>query len=453
MKAEHTITTLRSGSATGASVGRSRWLYIRLWLLFFLAYGPVGAMVPFFTLHLEELGLTPVQIGWACSTQAMGAMLAPLIFGQIADRWLAADRCVTLCAIATAALLWLLGDQADFLPLFAVAFVYWIVMTPLMTLANAIGFTHLPPQHFGWIRAGGTLGWMVQGWLLGYWFSQPEWLVPVRDWLHTQGWHGGWVDAFRLGSVMAVVVALYSLTLPATPPKVTRTSSFLAPLAAMGMLKHRMFAIYFICTVGLCVTMPFTTQTNPLLLRHLGVPRNLLGPTMTLAQTTEFLALGLLPWILGRLGQRRTMLLGLSSWLVGLTILTIGEPCALVVVSLLTYGLYICCYLVAGQVFVNSEATGDTRVSAQGMVTLATGLGLLAGNLLVGWVRHWTDAAFTPTYAVAVALAGVFWVVFLLGFGDGKGVESAQNGVPTESRLGTRTPVAREVVIHPAPST
>jgi len=387
-------------------------------LLFFLAYAPLGAVVPLFTLHLTELGFTPTEIGWICATQAIGALIAPLLVGQIADRWIAADRCLAWCALLTAGLLWLLAEQVGVWPVFVVCLVFWITVTPLMTLANAIGFTHLPQGHFGWVRLGGTFGWMVQCWLVGYWFQHPDWLAPVREAIRAECSPSLWSDAFRLASLMALVVSVYALTLPRTLPCPARTSSFFAPLAALQLIRRRPFAVYFLCTVGLCVTMPFTTQNNPLLLKELGITNSSVTPILTLCQSTELISLGFLPVFLPRFGQRRTMIFGLSCWLVGLSILTIGGPVELVVPSLVTHGLYICCYLVAGQVFVNSQARGDLRVSAQGLITFASGLVLLLGNLLVGLVREHFHTTLAGTYGVAVVLTLCLWVVFLAGFSE-----------------------------------
>ena len=55
----------------------------------------------------------------------------------------------------------------------------------------------------------------------------------------------------------------------------------------MKLLWDRSFAVYWLCFVGVCVTLPFTTQIAPLLLAHLGIPRPWVGPTLTLGQSME----------------------------------------------------------------------------------------------------------------------------------------------------------------------
>src|SRR5262249_59426505 len=82
-------------------------LTTRLSLLLGLLYAVPGSVVPLFSLRLKELGFTPAEIGWCCATQAIGSLLAPLLAGQIADRWVAADRCLAICSFVTAGLLWI----------------------------------------------------------------------------------------------------------------------------------------------------------------------------------------------------------------------------------------------------------------------------------------------------------------------------------------------------------
>ncbi|MBI1915204.1 MAG: MFS transporter, partial [Planctomycetes bacterium] len=282
-------------------------------------------------------------------------------------------------------------------------------MAPALTLASAISFAHLaqPEHEFGRVRLWGTVGWIVQGWLLGCWFSRPAWLTawsPIDT-----------ADIFRLGALMAFLLGLYALTLPATPPRRDATT-LLAPLSALRLLRQRSFAIYFLCNVSLCVTLAFASQTTPLLLRSRGVSEAWLGPVLTIAQSTEVLSLGVLPLLLTRWGQRRVMLAGLVAWAAALSVLTVGQPLGLVVGSLSLNGLFICCFLVAGQVFVNSRAPGDLRASAQALLSFTSGLGMLGGNLLAGWVRQQGGEPFAPTFALATGIALTALVVFSAGF-------------------------------------
>src|SRR5579884_2513937 len=110
----------------------------------FLQYAPSGALVPLFSLRLQELGFTPVQIGWACATQALATLVAPLAAGQVADRWWPAERCLTVCGLAAGVLLWLLARLAEPWAVLAVCLLFWLFMVPATTLSVVLTLTHLP---------------------------------------------------------------------------------------------------------------------------------------------------------------------------------------------------------------------------------------------------------------------------------------------------------------------
>ncbi len=388
----------------------------------FLQYAVAGAWVPTFTLRLTELDFTPAQIAWACAGSALASLVAPLVAGQVADRWCAAERCVACCAAVAGALLWLLAGLTGPLAVFLTAVAFWLVMVPATTLGISVCFAHLPdPERtYGSVRLWGTVGWVVPGLLLGVWFANPAALAGVQTWLRPGGPPSELADAQRLAGLLAFALAGYALTLPHTPPVKGRKGSaaWLAPLAALGLLRHRLFAVYCVCSLGVCVAMPFTTQLTPLLLQHLGIPREWISPTLTLSQSMEIVSLGLLPLLLLRLGVRGTMALGLVSWALLMTALMIGEPAGLVVGALGLNGVCISCFLVAGQVFVNARARRDLRASSQALLTFVNGAGLLIGNLLVGWVRDQVGGAFAPTFATAAAIAAAALLVFLVGSAD-----------------------------------
>jgi len=254
---------------------------------------------------------------------------------------------------------------------------------------------------------------------LSFWFENPAWLAWFAAWLRPELPRSELPDAFRLGAILAVGLSIYALTLPHTPPSRTG-GTWLAPLGAIHLLKRRAFGVYIGVMLGLYITVAFTGQMTQLLLQSLGISLPWVCRTLTLAQVTEILSLAMLPWFLFRLGRAGTMRLGIAAWTLALALLTIGWPTELVVASLALNGLLICCFLVAGQVFLNSQATGDIRASTQGLFTFTSGLGLLIGNLLVGEVRSFFNRAFAPSYGVATAIGVVMLVTFFVGFSDDK---------------------------------
>ncbi|MFQ3592442.1 MAG: MFS transporter, partial [Gemmataceae bacterium] len=281
----------------------------------------------------------------------------------------------------------------------------------------------LPAKQFGPIRMWGTIAWMIVGWLGGAWLA----------WRQTPP-----ADVFRLGSLMAGLLAGYALTLPSTPPK---PSKGFAPFMALQLFRNQGFVIYTICLFGSSLTFPFTTQLTPLLLQQLGVTKQWMTPTLTVAQPLEVIGLFILPGLLVNLGTRFTMIVGLSAWFSAMVILSIGQPLALVIPSLALNGIFITCFSIAGQIYVNGLAEGtDVRASVQGLFSCINGTGLLLGNLLAGGLRHATGDHIPSAFVVAVGITGGMLLLFVLGFERNHplGTPALNATVPTPTAHETR---------------
>jgi MFS family permease len=90
--------------------------------------------------------------------------------------------------------------------------------------------------------------------------------------------------------------------------------------------------------------------------------------------------------------------------------------------SLAFNGLLITGFMVAGQVFINRSVGPGLRASAQGLLTVVNGVGMLLGHKLVGWVRDAAGGEMPPVFRVGASLTGVLLVLFLTTFRDPKEV-------------------------------
>jgi MFS family permease len=367
----------------------------------FLSFLVPGAIVPLFSKHLDALGFSPVVIAVCCATQAFGVVFGAPLISQIADRWYPANRCLVVCSFLGSVCLWGLSVARDPLLVFALAALFWLLCSPAMLMVNTICFTHLTAagKPFGGVRMWGTLGWMAAGWAVGLWLAYDR--TPA--------------DNFVLGAVFALALALYGLTIPHTPPQPARDTC-LAPLAAYRLLRGRSFFVYCVCILGVCITLPFTFQATPFLLRDLGTSDTMLPAILTVAQSTEVLTLPFLTLILGRFGFRGSMLFGLSAWALAMVFLAIGGPWELVVGSQVLNGLCLTCFVIAGQVYVNQLARPDLRASVQGLLNSVNGVGQILGHLCVGLLRWLHDGNTGLTFLVAAILTACLLPIFYLGF-------------------------------------
>jgi MFS family permease len=428
---EARITVPRQGSAAHVPV-RPPFLKVRLAVLMFLAFMVMGAWMPVFTLFLKKLGFTPDQTAWASATNAIGSMIAPLLWGQIADRWLAKERCISLCALMCGILLWLLADVTQPALMIAGCIALWFFLIPVIGLSGAFIFRQLahPERDYGQIRLWGTIGWMAANWGLTAWFE----IVPG-----VFGSSGDQTpdlaDSMRLGALAAFAVTLYALTMPHAPPsrmsaggrgwRARLVQAVDAPRCTLRLFRRRSFFVYSACMFGFYVTVSFTQQLNPLLLDKLGVDEKMVPLYLTICQVLEVAFLAILPLLLTKFGTKATMTLGAGAWTVGLFLLSVGQPVGLVLTALSASGAYICCFVISGQVFVNRQATPDIRASAQGLLVFFNGAGLLVGHLLVGWIRDWTGDHYDVAYRIAALVSAALFVLFVAGFTTASATENS----------------------------
>ena len=82
------------------------------------------------------------------------------------------QRCIAIGSALGAALLWWLSELRDPQMVCLVSLVFWLIMVPVVTIGNALTFSHLrdPAKQFGKIRLWGTVGWVAAGWMMGAWW-------------------------------------------------------------------------------------------------------------------------------------------------------------------------------------------------------------------------------------------------------------------------------------------
>jgi nucleoside transporter len=162
-------------------------------------------------------------------------------------------------------------------------------------------------------------------------------------------------------------------------------------LDALGLLKDRNFAVFFIASILICIPLAFYYQTAHPFLSNSGMD----NPTgkMTIGQISEVLFLLLLPVFFARFGFKKTILIGMLAWAVRYVLFAFGNAGDLSFMLLIGIALHGICYdffFVSGQIYTNSKAGERYKSAAQGLITLATyGVGMLIGFAVAGKI---TDA-------------------------------------------------------------
>jgi nucleoside transporter len=285
-----------------------------------------------------------------------------------------------------------LARQHQFAGFYPLLLIYMLLYMPTLALVNAIAFRQLkdPSRQFSSIRVWGTIGWIVAGLCISYLFS---WDAPAAI------AQGALAKTFAMSGVASIILGLYSLTLPSTPPMATGSSARgvrdVLGLEALGLLANRNFLVFFVSSILICIPLAFYYQHANQFLTELKVP-NATGK-QTLGQMSEVAFMLLIPVFLRRFGMKATLLVGMLAWAVRYALFAFGNAGELTFMLLIGIALHGVCYdffFVSGQIYIDSKAGPQIKSAAQGLITLATyGVGMLVG--------FWAAGQITDHYAVA----------------------------------------------------
>jgi len=363
----------------------------------------------------NNLNATDPQIGLAFSTQSWGAIIAPFIFGLIADRYFNAEKILGIIHIIGGVILFQMANSITFDSFYPYVLGYMIIYMPTLALVNSVSFRQMddPSKDFSKIRVWGTIGWIVAGLVISFVFSwDSEAMIS----------EGALKNTFMMCSIASIILGVYSFTLPKTPPITSdekRSSiSDILGLDALKLLKDKNFAIFFISSILICIPLAFYYQnTNPFLTEI-----NMSNPTgkMTLGQISEVLFMLLLPIFLKKYGIKKTLLLGMAAWALRYGFFALGSDGSMAWTLLLGIGLHGICYdffFVSGQIYTDSKAGERYKSAAQGLITLATyGVGMLIGFWAAGQISNYYIVAEGHNWEMIWLLPAAFSVLVFLFF-------------------------------------
>ncbi|HZS03984.1 MAG TPA: MFS transporter [Blastocatellia bacterium] len=389
-----------------------RWSFS---VMMFLQYMIWGAWSPDYTDYLQNrLGFSGLQSGSIFSLLPIGCMLAPVIAGQLADRYFATEKLLAVLHLAGGVLLMLAARMTDYRSLWLTMLGWAILYAPTLALTNSICFHHMPEaeKQFGLVRVWGTIGWIAAGATLS------KVLRAMAPGL--LGGLGGF-DGLWLAGIASLILGLFSFALPHTPPAQKGGNPW-AFLGAIKMLRDPQFAIFMGISFVVATELMFYYVLTAPFLYHAGVKTGDAPFWMAIcAQGAEILTMLALPWMMMKWGLRKTMTVGILAWPIRYAVFALGGPLWLVIAALTLHGLCYVCFFTASYIYVNQVAEPDIRASAQGLITFVTlGAGLFLGSWFAGFINDQftvngrTD--YTKVFLVPLALTVICAIVFMAFF-------------------------------------
>jgi nucleoside transporter len=411
----------------------------RLSAMMFLEFFIWGAWYVSMTGFITKSGMTGLT-GAAYTVGPLAAIIAPFFLGMIADRFFSTERVLSVLhflgglfliaapmaarpfelapAPADSSLFYqlVLHDLAAFKePFTLLLFAHMLCYMPTLGLTTSLSFSHLENQErdFPLVRVLGTIGWIVGNFAL---IAFPD--ADKSPW------------QFYVAGGAAILLSIYSLTLPHTPPpskgKPTSFGQILG-VDSFRLFRNPSYAIFILCSFLICIPLAGYYQQA----RNFVEASNLLiagsaTATMSFGQISEIVFMLLMPLFFVRLGVKWMLLVGMGAWVARyLLFATAAEDNVkwMVFLGVLLHGICYDFFFVTGMIYVDKKSTQEIRNQAQGFLVLVTqGLGLGIGSkLFFAWVTmntkdtvpNWYNIWFYPAMFAAAVM-----VIFFLFFWD-----------------------------------
>ncbi|RIK74558.1 MAG: MFS transporter [Planctomycetota bacterium] len=364
----------------------------RLSIMMFLEFFIWGAWQVTAAKYLGLIGFTGDDIGWTYAVGPIAGMISPFFVGVVADRFMATEKVLGLLHLLGGVLMYLAtrlmtGDSPSPFAINLMIFIYALTYFPTIALANSLAMHTMTDasKEFPRVRVFGTIGWIVAGITLA-----------------ATGW-GNTVGMFHLAAATAVLMGLYSFTLPHVPPPAKGQEVSIREilgLDALVLLRNRSFLVFLVSSFLICIPLAFYYQLAERTVTQAGIANPPFK--MTFGQMSEIFFMLVMPWFFARLGVKWMLLAGMAAWVLRYTLFAIGAPegiAWMIYLGVLLHGVCYDFFFVTGQIYTDMAAPAKIRAQAQGLLVLFTlGLGMCIGAIVAGRIERY----YTPPQVQAM---------------------------------------------------
>ncbi len=429
----------------------------RLSVLSFLQFAVWGCYLTCLGQFLGNIGIGS-RIALFYSAAGLVSLFMPALAGRLADRRYDATRLLSAFHFLAACFMlgaWYYSHTAakvEFLPLFALYFLFLCFFMPTISLSNTVIFSILghtgksAVEEFPRIRVFGTIGFVV-----AMWFVNSAYLhdgifgLTLTESNPMAAFRFQYNDMMLLcASVTGVIVSVYSLSLPssaATP--VTRrpenaSSNLIADIISLFRRRNVGLFLIFAILAGVCVQVtngyatPFITHFSAMPEYAGSGAASNATMLFSISQISEAACILLIPFFMKRFGTRGVITIALVAWSLRFALFGWGNPgdrLWMLVASMLVYGVAFDFFSIAGQIYMEQKAGEAYRGRGQGiLMMMSSGIGATFGmiwagmvvNSLCKWEMHGDMRIFDGDWqtvwlifaAYALALAAGFLALF-----------------------------------------
>jgi len=415
-------------------------LKLRLILMSFLQFFVWGAwLITIGTYCFATKHWTGAEFGAIFSTLALSSLFMPAIVGIIADKWINAEKLYGILHILYGAVLFYVPYVNDPDTLYYVIFAAMIFYMPTISLSNAIAYNILKSNNlnvikeFPPIRVFGTIGFIAAMWITNLTGSNVT------------------ANQFVIAAIMAIVLGVYSFSLPKCPPQktISKDASIIEQMGlnALKLFTNYKMALFFIFSIFLGGALQLTNMYGDAYLQDFGKITEYAHSfvieystiIMSISQISETLFILAIPFFLRRFGIKQVMLFSMVAWVLRFGLFAYGNPGTglwMIILSCIVYGMAFDFFNISGSLFVENTTDSRNRSSAQGLFMMMTnGVGAYLGSKISGTVidKFYTTAegkdwkGIWLAFAIYALIVAVVFAIMFKHKHDPKALENIQH--------------------------
>ncbi len=368
-------------------------------------------------------------VSWAYTVGPIAAIISPVFLGMIADRFFATEKVLSAMHLIGGLSMFAVPTAAEAGPQFMIAMlmIHMLAYMPTLGLTNTLAFHNIEDQErdFPLVRVFGTIGWIAANWVVSKWLVGDEKAVQ-----------------FYVTGIASVALALFSLTLPHTPPPAAGKKVSIGEIFgvdALQLLKEWPFVVFIVGSFLICIPLAAYYAYAPVFATKVGFEN--VAFTMSFGQISEIVFMISMPLFFRRLGVKWMLLVGMFAWVARYGLFAAADDNNIkwmVFLGILLHGICYDFFFVTGFIYTDKKCSKEIRGQAQGLLVLVTqGLGLGIGAQVVGrLVANYTTGDPPVTdwgtfWVVPAAMAGVVMLLFAFLFND----RQVEEAVEKESEL------------------
>ena len=353
----------------------------KLFLMMVLEIAIWGAWQPKIFTYMGMLEYSSWQQFLVGSVFGIASIIGIFFSNQFADRNFAAEKFLAFSHAVGGAALIGASYVTDFWSFFGLFLIYGMLYVPTISVTNSLAFANLanPAKDFGFVRMGGTIGWIVVTW--PFIFLLPE--NPNAEQI-------SWI--FKIGGILSFVMAGFCLTLPHTPPKRAGEGATekLAWLEAVKLLGKPFVLVLFIVTfIDSVIHNGYFVVSDAFLTSRVGIAGNMSMVVMSIGQVAEILTMVILGAVLVKLGWKWTMMIGILGHAARFaTFAYLPDMQGVIIAVQVLHGICYAFFFASVYIFVDAVFPKDVRASAQGLFNLLIlGVGMVVASYVFPMIK------------------------------------------------------------------